>query len=59
MRNHRLSSGPNSEVALPDGWVGSLQIVSASQPINGFVQLTNYINTTGDTFMAHDVFTQP
>jgi hypothetical protein len=59
MRNHRLSSGPNSEVALPDGWVGSLQVVSASQPINGFVQLTNYINTTGDTFMAHDVFTQP
>ncbi len=58
-RNHRLPSGNNAEVVLPDGWVGSLTVVSSDSNINGFVQLTNYLNNLGDTFMAHDVFVLP
>jgi len=58
MRNHRIASGPNSESTMPAGWVGSLQATS-DVAINGFVQLTNYLDTSGDTFMAHGVFTQP
>lgn len=58
MRNHRLASGPNSEPTMPDIWVGSLKVTS-NKAINGFVQLTNYLNATGDTFMSHGVFTQP
>ncbi len=58
MRNHRISSGANVEALMPSGWVGSLQVTS-DVAINGFVQLTNYLYTSGDTFMAHGIFTQP
>jgi len=58
MRNHRLASGANVEPLMPSGWVGSLQVTS-DVAINGFVQLTNYLNTNGDTFMMHGIFTQP
>ncbi len=58
MRNHRLASGDNVEALIPSGWVGSLQVTS-DVAINGFVQLTNYLNTNGDTFMMHGIFTQP
>jgi len=58
MRNHRISSGANVESLMPSGWVGSLQVTS-DVAINGFVQLTNYLYTSGDTFMTHGIFTQP
>jgi len=58
MRNHRLASGDNYEPIMKDGWVGSLK-VEADVPINGFVQLTNFLYTAGDTFMTHGIFTQP
>lgn len=53
-RNHR-----NSEPALPNGWVGSLRVTSASSlPIGGIVQLTYYTVLPGDTQMAHGSFGQ-
>jgi hypothetical protein len=58
--NHRVP-GTGSGVTthnLPDGFVGSL-IVTSDQPVDGVVQLTNYLNPAGDTFQAHAVFTQP
>jgi hypothetical protein len=58
MRNHRISSGANVESLMPSGWVGSLQVTS-DVAINGFVQLTNYLYTSGDTFMTHGIFNQP
>jgi len=60
LRNHRITSGSAAETSMPDGWYGSLTAVSSDQPIHGFVQLTNYLpDTPGDTFMAHNAFTQP
>ncbi len=58
-RNHRIAAGAGAETTLPDKWQGSLLVTSSDQPINGFIQLTNFINLTGDTFMAHNAFTQP
>jgi hypothetical protein len=58
-RNHRMISGPGSETVLPDGWQGSLVITSTASPISGFIQLTNYLSTAGDTFMAHNAITIP
>lgn len=59
-RNHRLPSGAeNAENTLPENWQGSLMVVSTTSNINGFVQLTNYLNAVGDTFMAHDIFVLP
>lgn len=55
IRNHRLDgNGANAEPALPDGWVGSLQITSDSF-ISGYVQLTNIIDQPGDNLMAHEL----
>jgi hypothetical protein len=59
IRNHRLEAGPAAETGLLNGWQGTLAVSSADQPIDGFVQLTNVLITTGDTFMAHNAFTQP
>ena len=54
-KNFRLAgTGP-----LPSGWEGSLTVVSDSQPIDGYVQLTFAYGTSGDNYMAHLVFTQP
>lgn len=43
---------------VPEGWYGTL-LVTSSQPIVAFVQLTNYKGAAGDTLMAHQAFTQP
>jgi len=55
-RNHRISGGPESEPSLPDGWQGSLVVIS-DKPVSGFAQLTNISVLTGDTFMAHNALT--
>jgi hypothetical protein len=57
-RNHRIPSGTDSEPTLPDNWEGALRVESADQPIDGYAQLTYYINVSGDQFMAHRVFTR-
>jgi hypothetical protein len=55
--NHRLSG---LGTGLPDGWFGSLQVTSTNnQPIDGYAQLTNINNPSGDTFMAHGAVTRP
>ena len=61
IHNHRLAGtgSGTGQHNLPDGWYGSLTVTSSNQPIHGFVQLTNIIDATGDTFMAHNAFTQP
>lgn len=56
-RNHRLASGAEAETVLPDGWSGSLLVIS-NYPLSGVVQMTNFLTTAGDTFMVHDAFTQ-
>lgn len=57
IRNLRLASG---EPTLPNGWFGSLTVQSTNgQPLDGFVQLTTLGATSGDTLMAHGVFTAP
>jgi hypothetical protein len=59
--NHRqagLGSG-TGEHGLPDGWCGSLRVESSNQPIDGFAQLTNYLNNSGDSIMAHNAVTRP
>jgi hypothetical protein len=60
IHNHRLggSGSGTGQHNLPDGWYGSLTVVSSDQPIHGFIQLTNIYATEGDTFMAHNGFTQ-
>ncbi len=55
IRNHRLGgTGPQVEEALPDGWVGSLQITS-DQSFTGYIQLTNTQALPGDNLMAHEL----
>jgi hypothetical protein len=59
--NHRLS-GPGSGTGqhnLPDGWCGSLRVVSSNQPIDGFGQITNIDSYAGDTIMAYSGVTRP
>lgn len=55
-RNFRLSSTLPS---MPSRWEGTLTVVSSSQPIDGYVQLTWVGIASGDNYMAHRVFTQP
>lgn len=53
--NHRLADLGIGNNAIPDGWYGSLVVVSDSQPIDGFSQLTN-LNMhvwPGDLFLAY------
>lgn len=62
IHNHRLATtGPAgcTLTTMPDGWYGTLTAVSTTQPIHAMVQLTNIIPQAGDTFMAHNAFTQP
>lgn len=55
IRNHRLAgNAAGAEPALPDGWVGSLQVLSDSV-IGGYVQLTNLNPLPGDNLMAHEL----
>ena len=59
--NHRLS-GPGSGTGqhnLPDGWCGSLKVVSSNQAIDGFGQITNITTYSGDTIMAYNAVTRP
>ncbi len=56
IQNHRLASGAGSVPELGDNCFGTLVVTSSDQAIDGFVQLTNYLNPPGDTFMAHTNF---
>ena len=61
-RNHRLASSstsPDAEITLPDNWTGSLVVTSSDQPIAGYIQITNYLDPTGDKFMSYVAFTTP
>jgi hypothetical protein len=52
---------------IPDGWFGTLLLqhdaandgANPARAFVGFSQLTYITNLPGDTFMAHDAFTQP
>lgn len=61
-QNLRLSADPEVP-AMPDTWYGSLKVTTQSgqtaRPIVGYVQLTNYLGSAGDTFMAHDAMLLP
>ncbi len=66
IHNHRLTDPaptnvpcPLSGTTMPDGWNGTLMVVSTDQPIDGFIQLTTITNLTGDTFMAHNAYLAP
>jgi hypothetical protein len=62
-RNLRLPVGleaggvPDAEDAVPNGWEGSLRVES-DQPIDGYVQLTFFMNYSGDQLMTYRVFTR-
>ncbi len=55
IRNFRLGT---TLPGMPNGWYGTMR-VTGSGAIDGFVQITTIGATTGDTLMAHGVFTQP
>jgi hypothetical protein len=55
IRNHRLTGTDG----LPAGWCGYLLVTSSDEPIDGFMQLTNWNNPPGDTFMAHNAALHP
>jgi hypothetical protein len=59
-RNHRLpiGSGGDAENTVPYNWEGSLRVES-NQPIDGYVQLTNWLYNDGDRTMAVRNFTKP
>ena len=57
-RNLRLPAGAtDAEDTLPEPWEGALRVES-NVAIDGYVQLTYYINVAGDQLMAHRVFTR-
>lgn len=58
IQNLRTGAGVVGYAGLPTGWVGSMK-VTGTGAVAGFVQLRNAIATTGDNFMAHNVFTRP
>lgn len=64
LRNLRLSSGTDSG-PMPNNWYGTLQVIddpveaTPARAISGFVALTNYLPSAGDTYRAHLVLTQP
>ena len=43
---------------IPNGWYGSLVVTSDTTPIGALVQLSNVFAQPGDTYMAHNAFTQ-
>jgi hypothetical protein len=56
IQNHRVPNDQaNSVPELADGCFGTLTVTS-DQPIGAFVQL-DFLNDTGDPFMAHTAFT--
>jgi hypothetical protein len=57
--NNRVPPFMVGATTMPQGWFGTLTVVSSDQPIAGFTQLTNVNNPPGDTFMTFDGFTQP
>jgi hypothetical protein len=54
-------NGSSVSVGMPSLWYGSLIVTSTgvARPIVGYAQLKNWKGLAGDTFMAHDAFTQP
>lgn len=56
IRNFRLAP---TVAGMPSGWYGTMKVVSATNAIDGFVQLTTVGTPAGDTLMAHGVFTLP
>jgi hypothetical protein len=58
-----LRSATGGPATMPNTWYGSLvveaQPATTAQPIAGYVQLTNYLNPAGDTFMAHNAVLLP
>lgn len=64
IQNQRLGSFTVGATAMPDGWYGTLSVSSTGAAIGAFVQLTQVplvgaVIPGGDTFMAHNAFTQP
>ena len=60
--NHRVTGygTGTGQHNLPDGWCGSLKVVSSNEAIAGFGQLTNYLYyTSGDTIMAYNAVAFP
>lgn len=53
IHNHRLIDEGDCEPALLSGWVGSL-VVTSNTSIDGFNQITDRSNPSGDHFMAHN-----
>lgn len=53
--NHRLTDLGIGDAQIPDGWNGSLVVVSDGQPIDGFSQITNLNmhSLPGDLFQAY------
>jgi hypothetical protein len=58
-QNHRIAGFQVGSTPMPNGWYGTLRVVSSDQPIAGFTQITNVNNPAGDTFMTYTAFTQP
>lgn len=58
-QNHRLGDFAVGSTPMPNGWYGTLRVVSSDQPIAGFTQITNVNSLPGDTFMTYTAFTQP
>ena len=56
--NLRVTSGSAAVTQLPDGWYGTCIVQSSDQPISGIAELT-FLAGAGDTYQAHNLFTQP
>ena len=55
IRNFRLAS---TFPTMPSGWYGTMTVTSTGNALDGFVQLTTLGATSGDTLLAHGVFTK-
>ena len=55
IRNFRLAS---TFTTMPSGWYGTMTVTSTGNALDGFVQLTTLGATSGDTLLAHGVFTK-
>ena len=55
IRNFRLAS---TFPTMPNGWYGTMTVTSTGNALDGFVQLTTLGATSGDTLLAHGVFTK-
>ena len=59
IQNLRFNDVPQ----VPNGWFGTLVVTpsasTTARPLVAFLQLTNYLGSTGDTLMCHDAFSLP